>query len=92
MDKSNIQTIHDIEEVISKLKYDEKVVLDDLFGYYYQQSFHFSKSILKIESVIDVVLQEVFVKLWLTRQKIGNAEPFNSNIITITKNQVLNLM
>jgi RNA polymerase sigma-70 factor (ECF subfamily) len=54
--------------------------------------FHFSKSILKIETEVDDILQEVFVKLWLNRQKIGNAETFNSYIFTITKNEVLNLI
>jgi len=85
-------TIRDIEEIIRRLKQDEKTALDDLFGYYYPRLFHFSKSILKIENQIDDVLQEVFVKLWLNRQKISNAETFNSYIFTITKNEVLNLI
>ena len=88
----NILTIRDIEEIILRLKKDEKSALDDLFDYYYPRLFHFSKSILKIETEVDDILQEVFVKLWLNRQKIGNAETFNSYIFTITKNEVLNLI
>lgn len=90
MATSNILTIRDIEVIIRRLKQDEKSALDDLFGYYYPRLFHFSKSILKIETEIDDILQEVFVKLWLNRQKIGNVETFNSYIFTITKNEVLN--
>jgi RNA polymerase sigma-70 factor (family 1) len=89
---SNILTIREIEEIILRLKKDEKSALDDLFDYYYPRLFHFSKSILKIETEVDDILQEVFVKLWLNRQKIGNAETFNSYIFTITKNEVLNLI
>jgi RNA polymerase sigma-70 factor (ECF subfamily) len=92
MATSNILTIRDIEVIINRLKQDEKSALDDLFGYYYPRLFHFSKSILKIETDVDDILQEVFVKLWLNRQKIGNAETFNSYIFTITKNEVLNLI
>jgi RNA polymerase sigma-70 factor (family 1) len=92
MATSNILTVRDIEEIILRLKQDEKKALDDLFGYYYPRLFHFSRSILKIETEIDDLLQEVFVKLWLNRQKIGNAETFNSYIFTITKNEVLNLI
>ena len=92
MATSNILTVRDIEEIIRRLKQDEKSALDDLFGYYYPRLFHFSKSILKIETEVDDILQEVFVKLWLNRQKIGNAETFNSYIFTITKNEVLNLI
>lgn len=92
MASSNILTIRDIEEIIRRLKQDEKKALDDLFGYYYPRLFHFSKSILKIEAEVDDILQEVFVKLWLNRHKIGNVETFNSYIFTITKNEVLNLI
>lgn len=92
MATSNLLTVRDIEVIINRLKRDEKSALDDLFGYYYPRLFHFSRSILKIETEIDDILQEVFVKLWLNRQKIANVETFNSYIFTITKNEVLNLI
>lgn len=79
-------------EIIRRLKKDDKSAVDDLFEHYYPRLHHFSKSILKIEYEIDDILQEVFVKIWLNRQKIGNAETFNSYIFTITKNEVLNLI
>lgn len=71
---------------------DDKSAVDKLFNYYYPRLYHFSKSILKIETEIDDILQEVFVKIWLNRHKISNAETFNSYIFTIAKNEVLNLI
>jgi len=85
-------TINDIEDIILKLKKEDKSALDELFGYYYTRLYHFSKSILKIENDIDDILQEVFVKIWLNRHKIGNPETFNAYIFTITKNEVLHLI
>ncbi len=85
-------TINDIEDIIIRLKKEDKSALDELFNYYYPRLYHFSKSILKIENEIDDVLQEVFVKIWLNRQKIGNPETFNAYIFTITKNELLNLI
>jgi len=79
-------------EIILRLKKDDKVAVDELFGYYYPRLYQFSKSILKIDNEIDDILQDVFVKIWLNRQKIGNAETFNAYIFTITKNGVLNLI
>lgn len=84
--------IGETEEIIRRLKTDDKSAVDELFNCYYNRLFHFSKSILKIESNIDDILQEVFVKIWLNRLKISNAETFNSYIFTITKNEVLNLI
>lgn len=92
MGKLGMQTISDTEEIIRRLKKDDKSAIDDLFGHYYPRLHHFSKSILKIDDEIDDVLQEVFVKIWLNRQKIGSAGTFNAYVFTITKNEVLNLI
>jgi RNA polymerase sigma-70 factor (ECF subfamily) len=85
-------SIGETEEIIRRLKSDDKFAVDELFKCYYNRLFHFSKSILKIESSIDDILQEVFVKIWLNRLKISNAETFNAYIFIITKNEVLNLI
>jgi len=92
MEKTRVLTVSNTEDIIRRLKNDDKSAVDELFHYYYPRLYHFSKSILKIETDIDDILQEVFVKIWLNRQKIGNVETFNSYIFTITKNEVLNLI
>jgi len=92
MEKNRVLTIITIEKIIHRLKNDDKSAVDELFGYYYPRLYHFSKSILKIEDGIDDILQEVFVKIWLNRYKIGNPDTFNAWIFTITKNEVLNLI
>ncbi|MCX6238187.1 MAG: RNA polymerase sigma-70 factor [Bacteroidia bacterium] len=92
MEKNRVMTISNTEEIIRRLKKDDKSAVDELFGYYYPRLYHFSRSILKIENEIDDILQEVFVKIWLNRNKIGNADTFNAWIFTITKNEVLNLI
>lgn len=74
------------------MKDDDKSSVDELFTYYYPRLYHFSQSLLKIETYIDDILQEVFVKLWLNRNKIKNVETFNAYIFTITKNEILNLI
>lgn len=92
MQKSRVLTIDKTEELIRRLKNEEKSAVDELFSHYYPRLYLFSKSILKVENGIDDILQEVFVKIWLNRQKIDNAGTFNAYIYTITKNEVLNLI
>ena len=92
MKKEKVLTIGDTEEIIYILKKDDKSAMDIIFNFYYPRLYQFSKSILKIEHEIDDILQEVFVKIWLNRQKIANVETFNAYIFTITKNEVLNLI
>lgn len=81
-----------IEELIERMKNDDKTAIDEIFNYYYPRLYNFSKNILKIEDDIDDILQDVFLKVWLSRSKINNHETFNSFIFTITKNAVLNLI
>ena len=92
MEKIKVITSLNTEEIIRRLKREDKSAMDELFQYYYPRLYHFSKSILKIENEIDDTLQDVFVKIWLNRHKISSAETFNSYIFTITKNEVLNLI
>ena len=81
-----------IEELIGRLKNNDKSALDEIFNYYYPRLYNFSKKILKIEDDIDDILQDVFLKIWFHRNKINNPETFNSFIFTITKNALLNLI
>ena len=90
--EKKVLSINETDEIILRLKIDDQSAVDELFAFYYPRLYHFSKSILKIENEIDDVLQEVFVKIWINRQKIGNAETFNSYLFTITRNEVLNLI
>jgi len=92
MKKNTEFNIINTNEIISRLKNDDRSAMDDLFKFYYTRLFLFSKSILKIENEIDDILQEVFVKIWVNRKKIDNVETFNSYIFTITKNEILNLI
>ena len=85
-------TIEKTVEIIRRLKNEDKSAVDELFSHYYPRLYHFSKSILKVENGIDDILQDVFIKIWLNRQKIDNAETFNAYVFTITKNEVLNLI
>ena len=79
-----------LEEIILKLAENNDSAMDELFNYYYPRLYNFSKSFLKIETGIDDILQEVFVKIWKNRKSIKNSETFNSLIFTITRNLLLN--
>jgi RNA polymerase sigma-70 factor, ECF subfamily len=85
-------SVSKVEELIGRLKNDDKAALDEIFNYYYPRLYNFSKRILKIEDEIDDILQDVFLKIWLNRNKLNNPETFNSFIFTITRNALLNLI
>lgn len=79
-----------LKKIISELAKDNESSIEELFNYYYPRLYNFAKSILKIESGIDDILQEVFVRIWQNRKKIKSTETFNSYIFSITRNLLLN--
>lgn len=92
VDNQKVLSIKETDKIIRRMKDDDKSALDDLFHYFYPRLYHFSKALLKMEREIDDLLQEVFIKIWLNRQKINNAESFSAWLFTITKNELLNLI
>lgn len=79
-----------LDRIIAELSKDNDSSLEELFNYYYPRLYNFSKLFLKLETGIDDILQEVFVKIWQNRKRIKNASTFNSYIFTITRNLLLN--
>ncbi|MCG6189543.1 RNA polymerase sigma-70 factor [Maribellus maritimus] len=79
-----------LSKEITELTQSNESSLEVLFNYYYPRLYHFSKSFLKIETGIDDILQEVFLKVWQNRKKITSVSTFNAYIFTITKNLLLN--
>ena len=79
-----------LDKEINELTKSNESSLEILFNYYYPRLYHFSKTFLKIETGIDDILQEVFLKVWQNRKKITSASTFNAYIFTITRNLLLN--
>jgi RNA polymerase sigma-70 factor (ECF subfamily) len=79
-----------LEKLLAGLARDDKQAFDELYRLYYPKLFYYSKSFLKFNDGIDDILQDVFVKLWMNRKNIRQAETFNAFLFTITKNTLLN--
>lgn len=79
-----------LDKEIRELAKSNESSLEVLFNYYYPRLYYFSKSFLKIETGIDDILQEVFLKIWQNRKKITVVSTFNAYIFTITRNLLLN--
>lgn len=63
-----------------------------LFDKYHQDIFRFSKSILKVDSLAEEIVQEVFLKVWLNASDLNPDLDFKSYIFTIARNLSLNAL
>lgn len=78
-----------LHKIVKDLRNGDKQALDEIYKFFYPKLYVFAKSFLKVEDDINDILQDVFVKLWLNREKIGKVETFNSYLFTIAKNAIV---
>ena len=61
-----------------------------VFKMMYAKVHAFALGFLKNESDADEIVQIVFIKLWMNREKLADVKNLDSYLYTITKNTVLN--
>ncbi|WBL26716.1 RNA polymerase sigma factor [Zunongwangia sp. HGR-M22] len=89
------QMSYDAEDdkfLIFQLKKGNEKAFNRLYDKYLLDVYHFSLSLLKSKDHAMEVVQDVFMKIWITRDAIDETKSFKSFILTITKNLSLNIL
>jgi len=68
------------------------LAFDHIYGLFSHKLFSFVFKILKNEAEADDIVQEVFVKIWESREKLGDYKLLNSYIFTIAYNNSIDLI
>jgi RNA polymerase sigma-70 factor (ECF subfamily) len=79
-------------ELLIRLKKGDMLAFDQVYELYSHKLFSFVFRILKDEAEADDVVQEVFVKIWESREKLGDYKLLNSYIFTIAYNNSIDLI
>lgn len=61
-----------------------------LFDQYRNKIFSIAWKITGVKSAAEDVVQEVFIKLWMNKEKLAEVENLNAYVNTITRNHILN--
>ncbi|MFA5326496.1 MAG: RNA polymerase sigma-70 factor [Prolixibacteraceae bacterium] len=80
------------QELLTRLKNGDILAFDRVYELYSHKLFSFVFKILKNEAEADDIVQEVFVKIWESRDKLGDYRLLNSYIFTIAYNNSINLI
>lgn len=76
--------------LIRYLKQSDKKAFTSLYDMYWRQVYNFSRLYLTNQSVTEEVVQEVFVKIWESRDLIKENENFKGLLFIITRNLIFN--
>lgn len=63
-----------------------------LFNHYKNDVYNYSKNMLKEKIYAEEIVQDVFLKVWLTRENLNSDLSFKSYIFTITRNLTINFL
>tara|TARA_R110002050_G_scaffold91784_6_gene192549 strand:- start:43138 stop:43728 length:591 start_codon:yes stop_codon:yes gene_type:complete len=80
------------QELITRLKNGDMIAFDIIYEQYSHKLFSFVSKILKNEAEAEEIVQEVFVKIWESREKLGDFKLLNSYIFTIAYNHSISLI
>ena len=62
----------------------------ELFDRYGKRLYHFAVKYLKSSENAEEIVQDVFLKIWINRERLSAEKSFESYLFTITKNGILN--
>jgi len=79
-------------DLLTRLKNGDILAFDQIYAMYSHKLFSFVFKILKNESEVDDIVQEVFVKIWESRHKLEDDKLLNSYIFTIAYNNSIDLI
>ncbi len=68
------------------------LAFDQIYEFYSHKLFSFIFKIIKNEAEADDIVQEVFVKIWESRDKLGDYKLLNSYLFTIAYNNSIDLI
>ena len=80
------------QDLLTRLKNGDILAFDQIYTMYSHKLFSFVFNILKNESEVDDIVQEVFVKIWESRGKLVDYKLLNSYIFTIAYNNSIDLI
>jgi RNA polymerase sigma-70 factor (ECF subfamily) len=63
-----------------------------LFTAYRPQVYHVARKLLQLETQAEDALQEIFLKIWLNREKLPEIRSFSAYLNTITRNYLYNAL
>jgi len=86
-DKENITP-----ELLIRLKNGDMLAFDKIYERYSHKLFSFVFKILKNEAEADDIVQEVFVKIWESRENMSDHKFLNSYVFTIAYNNSIDLI
>lgn len=79
------------EKLINRFIDGDKTAINDLYAEYSPRLYRFAMAYLKSESEVLDIVQEVFVNVWINRNKLKKNSNFDAYLFTVAKNTIVSV-
>ncbi|MGV8092524.1 MAG: RNA polymerase sigma factor [Mangrovibacterium sp.] len=80
------------QELLVRLKSDDVQAFDQVYEWYFHKLFSFISKILKDDQETEDIVQEIFVKIWESRNKFDDYQSLNSYIFTVAYHNSISII
>ncbi len=77
------------KDLWQNLKHGDKHCFNELFKRYYSQLYYYGLKIVSDPDFVKENIQEVFIRIWETRQSLGNADNIKSYLLVSLRRRLL---
>jgi RNA polymerase sigma-70 factor (family 1) len=79
-------------ELLAKIAGGDQRAFTELFEFYQRYVYVYGKNLTRSEELAAEIVQDIFLKIWLGRQKLEKVENFGAYLNRIVRNHSLNLI
>lgn len=84
--------LNDEADLVKKVKKGNKKAFRKIYDRYHRPLYQLALRFLKDRHLAEDAVQDIFIKLWLTKEKIDPSKSLKSFLFTCLKNHVLNMI
>ena len=80
------------KEVVSSLRDGDHQAFESVFFHYFKKVKYFINGLIKSDDDAEELAQDVFVKIWTTRESIDTDKNFNTYVYIIARNTTISFL
>lgn len=84
--------LHNEKELIRLVAGDDEIAFRELFERYSDNIYGVAMAYTKLADAAEEIVQDVFVKIWMNRNKLLQVERFNDYLFIVARNYILNYL
>jgi len=78
------------KRILCQVAEGNEIAFGELYEHYRNKVYYVSWNLFKSESIAEDVLQEIFIKIWVNREKLPSVENFSAYLNTLLRNHMYN--